>query len=59
MPVGEIQLCCPTATMTVQSSWCDPNWRHLNRHHGRTSEKDDTMPTAIRKAVIPAAGLGS
>ena len=23
------QLCCPTATMTVQSSWCGPNWRHL------------------------------
>jgi len=45
--------------MTVQSSWCGPDWRHLNRHHGRTSEKDDTMPTAIRKAVIPAAGLGS
>ena len=47
------------ATMTVQSSWCGPDWRHLNGHHGRTSEKDDTMPTAIRKAVIPAAGLGS
>jgi len=31
-------------------------WRDLNGHHGRTSEKDDTMPTAIRKAVIPAAG---
>lgn len=45
--------------MTVQSSWCGPDWRHPNRHHGRTSEKDDTMPTAIRKAVIPAAGLGS
>ena len=45
--------------MTVQSSWCGPDWRHLNRHHGRTSEKDDTMPTTIRKAVIPAAGLGS
>src|SRR6188472_4328299 len=55
----EIQLCCPTATMTVQSSWCGPDWRHLNGHHGRTSGKDDTMPTAIRKAVIPAAGLGS
>jgi len=47
------------ATMTVQSSWCGPDWRHLNGHHGRTSGKDDTMPTAIRKAVIPAAGLGS
>jgi hypothetical protein len=29
------------------------------RHHSRTIEKDDTMPTTIRKAVIPAAGLGS
>ena len=30
-----------------------------NRQRGRTSDKDDTMPTTIRKAVIPAAGLGS
>jgi hypothetical protein len=32
----EIQLCCPTATMTVQSSWCGP--------HGATS----TGTTAAR-----------